>query len=98
MFNLEVANKDTFYIALALTGLMVISRWISYKIIGFYDKRYLENTLIVSFMVSRGLTASLTAFMPLELGLEIQPITDIVIFMILLTNISTMIGFIVRRT
>ena len=97
MFNLEAANASTLFIALALTGLMIISRWTSYKIIGFYDKRYVENTLIVSLMVSRGLTAGLTAFMPSELGLELQPITDIVIFMILFTNIAATIGFIIRR-
>jgi cell volume regulation protein A len=99
MFNLEAANTSTLFIALALTGLMIISRWTSYKIIGFYDNRYLENTLIVSLMVSRGLTAGLTAFMPLELGLQLQPITDIVIFMILFTNIAATIGFItIKRT
>jgi NhaP-type Na+/H+ or K+/H+ antiporter len=97
MFNLEAANTSTLFIALALTSLMIISRWMSYKIIGFYDKRYLENTLIVSLMVSRGLTAGLTALMPLQLGLELQPITDIVIFMILFTNIAATIGFIARR-
>jgi hypothetical protein len=76
---------------------MIASRWLSYKIIGFIDKRYVENTLIVSLMVSRGLTAGLTAFMPLELGLEVQPITDIVIVMIIFTNIATTIGFLTRK-
>jgi len=97
MFNLEAVNGSILLVALALTGLMIISRWTSYKIIGFFDKRYVENTLTVSLMVSRGLTAGLTAFMPLELGLDLQSITDIVIFMILFTNLVATIGFMVRR-
>lgn len=97
MFNIEAVNGATLLVALALTGLMVISRWTSYKIIGFFDKRYVENTLIVSLMVSRGLTAGLTAFMPMELGLGLQSITDIVIFMILFTNLVATIGFMIRR-
>jgi len=97
MFNLEAVNGGTLLVALALTGLMVISRWTSYKIIGLFDERYVENALIVSLMVSRGLTAGLTAFMPLELGLDLQSITDIVIFMILFTNLVATIGFMARR-
>ena len=97
MFNLEAVNGGTLLVALALTGLMIISRWTSYKIIGLFDERYVENALIVSLMVSRGLTAGLTAFMPLELGLDLQSITDIVIFMILFTNLVATIGFMARR-
>jgi hypothetical protein len=50
------------FIAFAFTFLMIVSLWTSYKIIGLYDKRYVENTLIVFLMVSRGFTAGLTAF------------------------------------
>jgi len=97
MFNLEAVKGSTLLIALVLTGLMIVSRWTSYQIIGFYDKRYTDNTMIVSLMVSRGLTAGLTAFMPVEQGLQLPPITDIVIVLILFTNIAATIGFIARR-
>lgn len=96
MFNIEAVKGSTLIIALVLTGLMIVSRWTSYKIIGFYDKRYTDNAMIVSLMVSRGLTAGLTAFMHVEQGLQLPPITDIVIVLILFTNIAATIGFIVR--
>jgi len=96
MFNLEAVNGSILFIALTLTGLMIVSRWASYRIIGFYDKRYVDNVMIVSLMVSRGLTAGLTAFMPMEQGLQFPHITDIVIVMILFTNIAASIGFIAR--
>jgi len=97
MFDVSRVGLGTMFIALALTFLMIVSRWTSYKIIGLFDKRFVENSLIVSLMVSRGLTAGLTAFMPFEQGIKIQPITDIVIIMILFTNIAATIGFIARR-
>jgi hypothetical protein len=37
------------------------------------------------------------AFMPRELGLQLLIITDIVIVMILFTNIAATIGFIIRK-
>jgi hypothetical protein len=46
-------------------------------------------------MVSRGLTAGLTALMPSEQGLQIPPITDIVVVMILFTNLAATLGFMV---
>jgi NhaP-type Na+/H+ or K+/H+ antiporter len=97
MFNLVVLKLSTLLIALVLIVLMIVSRWISYKIIGSFDKRYMNNTMIVSLMISRGLTAGLTAFMPRELGLQLPIITDIVIVMILFTNIAATIGFIIRK-
>jgi NhaP-type Na+/H+ or K+/H+ antiporter len=97
MFDVSKVSAITLLISIALTFLMIVSRWTSYKILGLIDKRYLENTIIVSLMVSRGLTAGITAFMPLEQGVTIHPIKDIVIIMILLTNISATIGFIARN-
>ncbi len=96
MFNLETVTYNTLMIALVLTVLMIASRWISYKIIWFYDTRFNDHVLLVSLMVSRGLTAGITAFMPVEQGLQVPPITDIVIVMILFTNIVATIGFIVK--
>ena len=96
MFNLETVTYNTLMIALVLTVLMIASRWISYKIIGFYDTRFNDHVVLVSLMVSRGLTAGITAFMPVEQGLQLPPITDIVIVMILFTNIAATIGFIAK--
>jgi len=95
MFNIEAATGQTFVIAIILTCLMIASRWISYKAIGSYDNRYLDNALLVSVMVSRGLTAGLTALMPSAEGLQIPLIADIVVVMILFTNLAATLGFII---
>jgi hypothetical protein len=62
-------------------------------IIGYFDKRYVDNVIIVSLMVSRGLTAGLAALMPVEQAVPMPPIADIVIVMILFTNLAATIGF-----
>jgi cell volume regulation protein A len=97
MFDVSRINLSTLLIALVLTLLIIVSRYTSYKIIGLFDKRYVDNTWIVSLMVSRGLTAGITAFMPFEQGVMIYPIKDIVIIMILFTNIAATIGFIIKN-
>lgn len=97
MFNVETVTLRVLIIALVLTGLMIVSRWISYRVIGVFDKRYVDDGLIVSLMVSRGLTAGLTAFMPVEQGLLMPPITDIVIVMILFTNLAATAGFMIMN-
>lgn len=95
MFNIQTATSQTFVIALTLIVLMIVSRWISYKAIGLFDHRYIDHTLLVSLMVSRGLTAGLTAMMPSEQGLSMPPIADIVVVMILFTNLAATIGFMI---
>jgi potassium/hydrogen antiporter len=95
MFNIKTVTLRVLVIALVLTGLMIVSRWLSYKVIGVFDNRYVGDALIVSLMVSRGLTAGLTAFIPVEQGLRMPPITDIVIVMILFTNLAATAGFMI---
>lgn len=93
MFDLDSVSSHIVQVAIALTILMISSRWISYRIIGFIDERYDNYVMIVSLMVSRGLTAGLTAIMPTQKGLQMPPITDIVVVMILLTNLAATVGF-----
>jgi len=94
MFNVEAVTIKILLVALVLTILMIISRWVSYKIIGFVDRRYINNIWFVSLMVSRGFTAGLTAFMSVEKGLQMPVITDVVIVLILFTNLAATLGFI----
>jgi NhaP-type Na+/H+ or K+/H+ antiporter len=94
MFNVEAVTINILLVALVLTILMIISRWVSYKIIGFVDRRYVNNIWFVSLMVSRGFTAGLTAFMSVEKGLQMPVITDVVIVLILFTNLAATLGFI----
>ncbi len=93
MFNIQTVTMGIFLVALTLTVIMIVSRGLAYKLIGSIDKRYVDNIWTVSLMVSRGLTAGITAFMPMEQGVQMPPITDIVIVMILFTNIAAIMGF-----
>lgn len=97
LFDLKSLNAYVIVIALVLSGLMIVSRAISYRAIQTVDPRYNQHLLTVSFMLPRGLTAGLAAFMPLEKGVNIPHLKDIIIVMILLTNIAATTGFMAQR-
>jgi cell volume regulation protein A len=95
LFDIQALNIQVIIIASLLSCLMVLSRAISYKAIQKIDPRYSQHLLAVSLMLPRGLTAGLAAFMPLEKGVSVPYLKDIIIVMILLTNISATAGFMV---
>jgi hypothetical protein len=69
LFDIQALNLQIIAIASFLSGLMVVSRTISYKTIQRLDPRYSEHLLAVSLMLPRGLIAGLAAFMPLRKAL-----------------------------
>ena len=93
LFDIQALNLRIIAIASVLSGLMVLSRAISYKTIQKLDPRYSQHLLAVSLMLPRGLTAGLAAFMPLEKGVDVPYLKDVIIVMILLTNIAATAGF-----
>lgn len=97
LFDIQALNTYVITIAIVLSVLMVASRSISYRVIQKLDPRYSQHLLTVSLMLPRGLTAGLAAFMPLEKGVDIPYLKDIIIVMILLTNIAATAGFMVQR-
>jgi NhaP-type Na+/H+ or K+/H+ antiporter len=95
LFDMQALNIKIIAIASTLSGLMVLSRAISYKTIQKIDPRYSQHLLAVSLMLPRGLTAGLAAFMPLEKGVDVPYLKDVIIVMILLTNLAATAGFMV---
>ncbi len=80
-------------IVLSLMGLMVVSRVVSVGVISLVDGRYMRDVAVISLMLPRGLTAGLAAFMPLERGLDVPLLKDVVILMVVLTNVAATVGF-----
>jgi NhaP-type Na+/H+ or K+/H+ antiporter len=95
LFDMQALNIQIIAIASTLSGLMVLSRAISYKTIQKIDSRYSQHLLAVSLMLPRGLTAGLAAFMPLEKGVDVPYLKDVIIVMILLTNLAATAAFMV---
>lgn len=93
MFDIGSVSVEVVLIVLSLMGLMVVSRMVSVGTISLIDKRYMRHLTEISLMLPRGLTAGLAAFMPLERGLDVPLLKDVVILMVLLTNVTATIGF-----
>lgn len=95
LFDRNALNSNIFLISVSLSGFMVISRFISVQIISVLDSHYREYIWAISLMLPRGLTAGIAALLPLEKGIEIPFLMDIIIVMLILTNIASTIGFMI---
>ncbi|MBD3207803.1 hypothetical protein GF319_15845 [Candidatus Bathyarchaeota archaeon] len=95
LFDIQAFNLRILGIAISLSILMVVSRAVSYRVLQKIDTRFDGSLLAVSLMLPRGLTAGLAAFMPLEKGVNIPYLKDIIIVMILLTNVAATVGFMI---
>jgi potassium/hydrogen antiporter len=93
LFEAESMSVKVVLIVLSLMGLMVVSRAVSVRVISLLDNRYMRHITEISLMLPRGLTAGLAALMPLERGLDVPLLKDIVILMVVLTNVMATIGF-----
>lgn len=93
IFDPRSLNLSIALIALSLSSLIAVSRASSVLLVSALNRRYLKHIFEISMMLPRGLTAGLAALMPLERGVNLPLLKEIVIVMILLTNIAATIGF-----
>lgn len=93
MVNLEVMNTNVILISSLLIFLIFISRLLSSRLIAFLDSTYMRYLLTISLMLPRGLTASIASFMPLEMGIQIPLLKEIVVVMVILTNLTATFGY-----
>ncbi|MBN1683470.1 cation:proton antiporter [Candidatus Bathyarchaeota archaeon] len=93
LFDIRSFNNFILLISISLIVLMVLSRLICVIILGKIDSLYNKYIWKISLMLPRGLTAGLAAVMPIEKGINIPYLKDLVIFLVLLTNITATVGF-----
>ncbi|MCK4814398.1 cation:proton antiporter [bacterium] len=95
MFDLKSLNWNVMILAILLMTLMAVSRIISVGLISQRDGRYWNDILIISLMLPRGVTASLAAFMPFEMGVTIPLLKEIIVVLVMVTTITATLGFII---
>ncbi|MFP3951546.1 MAG: hypothetical protein ACLFVP_05350 [Candidatus Bathyarchaeia archaeon] len=93
MVNLEVMNTRMILVSSLLILLTFISRLISSRIIAFLDSTYINYLLTISLMLPRGLTASIASFLPMEMGVRIPLLKEIVVVMVIMTNLTATLGY-----
>lgn len=92
VFDFSNLTPQTLGITIIAILLVIISRYISLKILGLSGKKYEENSFLVVTMIPRGFVATVLAFIPMSQGLEIPLLTEIVLIFVLLSNIVALIS------
>jgi cell volume regulation protein A len=95
MFDLKSLNWNILILAVLLMTLMVVSRIISVGLVSQREEKYRNEILIISLMLPRGVTASLAAFMPIEQGVIIPLLKEIIVVLVMITTITATLGFII---
>jgi len=72
--------------------ILLAARFFSTQVLLLLDKKYRKETFLITTMLPRGFTATVVAFLPLEAGIEIPGLTEIVLLMLLISTIIAIIG------
>ncbi|MBU4077462.1 MAG: cation:proton antiporter, partial [Euryarchaeota archaeon] len=98
MFNLESMRSTALTMALAVFGIILLTRIIGVKLLVFRDRNMAHSEKAMISMMPRGLAAAVLASMPLAAGINIPYFVEIVFSTIILTNMATAFGiFAVER-
>jgi cell volume regulation protein A len=92
VFDFSNLTLQTAGIAVIAILLILISRYASLKILSFTGKRYDKNSFIVVTMIPRGFVATVLAFIPLSQGLRIPLLTEVVLLLVLLSNLVAILS------
>lgn len=98
IFNPEILDTSVLAMSLAVLIAIIFARFISTRIVAIKDKNMKNSEILITAMMPRGLAAAVLASMPVILTIQVTGFTEIVIMIIILTNIIATIGsFIYER-
>lgn len=92
IFNPEILNTSVLAMSLAVLIAIIFARFISTSIVAIKDKNMKNSEILITAMMPRGLAAAVLASMPAILAINIIGFTEIVIMIIILTNIIATVG------
>lgn len=92
VFDFGNLTPQTLGITIIAILLVIISRYISLRILALSGKKYEKNSFLVVTMIPRGFVATVLAFIPMSQGLEIPLLTEIVLIFVLLSNIVALLS------
>lgn len=98
IFNPEILNENMLGMSIVVLISIIFARFISTRIMTMRDKDMTNSEMLINMMLPRGLAAAVLALMPVIGVIQITGFIDIVIMVILFTNIVATIGsFIYER-
>lgn len=96
LFQTSMLSWSLVFICVILIALMVISRYLSAKMITLIDTRYRGYEQIISLMLPRGFTAILAAFIPLERNVNAPLLREAVLVIVIITTIAANVSSFLR--
>lgn len=92
VFDPSVFTIEMLAIGVGIVVLVILARAIATKLISKDDKDVHGHNLLISFMIPRGYVAAVLMFVPLQQGILIPGIANIIIFLIIVSTIIAIIG------
>ncbi|ODS34923.1 hypothetical protein BEH94_08990 [Candidatus Altiarchaeales archaeon WOR_SM1_SCG] len=92
IFSFQNLNKEILTVVFGMVFILLAARFFSTQVLLLLDKKYRKETFLITTMLPRGFTATVVAFLPLEAGIEIPGLTEIVLLMLLISTIIAIIG------
>lgn len=92
IFSFKNLTDEILLISFGIILILLIARLLSVKLISFHEKRYSEESSLIAVMLPRGTTATVVAFLPMETGIFINGLTEIVLLLVFLSTIVAILG------
>lgn len=92
VFDFSNLTLQTVGIAAIAILLILISRYASLKFLSFCGKKSEKNSFLVVTMIPRGFVATVLAFIPLSQGASIPMLTEVVLLLVLLSNVVAIVS------
>jgi len=92
IFDPAIMNLELFMIAGGVLLIIIAARGASATMISADDKDLAKHKLLISLMIPRGYVAAVLAFVPLQQGIDIPGIANIMILLIISTTLVAIAG------
>lgn len=92
MFSPSTVTYGILAIVSGIILLIIAGRYFSARILSWRYQEFSAYRKIISIMLPRGFVATVVAFLPGEMGVEVPGFTEIILLMVLATNVIATIG------
>ncbi|MFH0961104.1 MAG: cation:proton antiporter [archaeon] len=92
IFNIRSIGFGVLLMGSAILATIIAARGLATRVVGFVEKRLWANASAVVSMMPRGLAAAVLAYLPMENGISMPNLPELVFLTILATNVISTAG------
>jgi hypothetical protein len=75
-----------------ILAIILVTRFISSELLALVDSYFAEYKNLITIMIPRGYVAAVLSFVPAQQGIEIPYLTDIIVVLVVITNLIAIAG------